>query len=277
LIFSRVYQPSEDILDGKWPLPQVVEQAHDLQRLGQASRSVHWTGTAAGDTPAASSQPIPATRVLAEGSFDRAAHGRDNPKNSEGGNNGERRAVRKSSNRGRRSSDANYAGAEGGGAAGHSDAGRLDNERSPFERRSQQRHSGRNNLGSGNRRERQKPYGQPSQKLERLRDYRKTDRKPDAERQPLAPPTLTTAPRIIVAGRGRANREETMADPIYKVVEVVGTSEQSISKAIDNAINKASETLRNLGWFEVAQMRGAIKEGKVQRYQVTLKVGFTLE
>jgi flavin-binding protein dodecin len=49
-----------------------------------------------------------------------------------------------------------------------------------------------------------------------------------------------------------------MADPIYKVVEVVGTSEQSISKAIDNAINKASGTLRNLGWFEVAHMRGAI-------------------
>jgi flavin-binding protein dodecin len=57
----------------------------------------------------------------------------------------------------------------------------------------------------------------------------------------------------------------------------VGTSEQSISKAIDNAINKASGTLRNLGWFEVAQMRGAIKDGKVERYQVTLKVGFTLE
>ena len=64
-----------------------------------------------------------------------------------------------------------------------------------------------------------------------------------------------------------------MADPIYKVVEVVGTSEQSISKAIENAINKASGTLRNLGWFEVAQMRGAIKDGEVQRYQVTLKVG----
>ncbi len=68
-----------------------------------------------------------------------------------------------------------------------------------------------------------------------------------------------------------------MTDPIYKVVEVVGTSEQSISKAIDNAINKASGTLRNLGWFEVEQMRGSIKDGKVQRYQVTLKVGFTLE
>src|SRR3984885_3929882 len=63
-----------------------------------------------------------------------------------------------------------------------------------------------------------------------------------------------------------------MADPIYKIVEGVGTSEQSISKAIDNAINKASGTLRNLGWFEVGEMRGAIKDGKVQRYQVTLKI-----
>ena len=68
-----------------------------------------------------------------------------------------------------------------------------------------------------------------------------------------------------------------MADPVYKIVEVVGTSEKSISKAIDNAINKTSGTLRNLGWFEVVQMRGDIKDGKVNRYQVTLKVGFTLE
>ena len=68
-----------------------------------------------------------------------------------------------------------------------------------------------------------------------------------------------------------------MADPVYKLVEVVGTSEQSISNAIDTAITKASGTLRNLGWFEVVQMRGDIKDGKVHRYQVTLKVGFTLE
>ena len=68
-----------------------------------------------------------------------------------------------------------------------------------------------------------------------------------------------------------------MPDPVYKIVEVVGTSEVSISKAIDNAVNKASGSLRNLGWFEVVQMRGDIKDGKVNRYQVTLKVGFTLE
>ena len=68
-----------------------------------------------------------------------------------------------------------------------------------------------------------------------------------------------------------------MAEPVYKLVDVVGTSEQSISKAIDNAIGKASNTLRNLGWFEVVQMRGDIKDGKVNRYQVTLEIGFTLE
>ena len=72
-------------------------------------------------------------------------------------------------------------------------------------------------------------------------------------------------------------RESEMPDPVYKVVDIVGTSEQSISKAIENAIAKASGTLRNLGWFEVGQIRGNIDGGKVNRYQVTLKVGFTLE
>jgi len=68
-----------------------------------------------------------------------------------------------------------------------------------------------------------------------------------------------------------------MADTVYKVVEVVGTSETSISKAIDAAIAKASETLRQLAWFEVVQMRGSIENGKVKRYQATIKVGFALE
>jgi len=68
-----------------------------------------------------------------------------------------------------------------------------------------------------------------------------------------------------------------MPEHVYKVVEVVGTSEQSISKAIEAAIAKASETLRQLRWFEVAQVRGSIDDGRVRRYQVTLKVGFTLE
>ncbi|HUB45387.1 MAG TPA: dodecin [Acetobacteraceae bacterium] len=68
-----------------------------------------------------------------------------------------------------------------------------------------------------------------------------------------------------------------MSEPVYKVVEVVGTSEISISKAIDNAVAKASETLRHLGWFEVGQVRGSIRDGKIHHYQVTLKMGFALE
>ena len=68
-----------------------------------------------------------------------------------------------------------------------------------------------------------------------------------------------------------------MADPVYKIVDVVGTSDQSISSAIGNAIEKASGTLRNLGWFEVEQIRGDIRDGKANRYQVTLKIGFKLE
>ena len=68
-----------------------------------------------------------------------------------------------------------------------------------------------------------------------------------------------------------------MTDIVYKVVEVVGTSETSISKAIEAAVAKAGESLRHLGWFEVVQIRGSVDDGKVKRYQVTLKVGFSLE
>jgi flavin-binding protein dodecin len=68
-----------------------------------------------------------------------------------------------------------------------------------------------------------------------------------------------------------------MADSVYKVVELVGTSDTSISKAIDGAISKAGSTLRHLGWFEVIQIRGRIEGGKIDSYQVTLKAGFKLE
>ena len=68
-----------------------------------------------------------------------------------------------------------------------------------------------------------------------------------------------------------------MTENVYKVVEIVGSSELSVSKAIDRAIEKASQTLRNLGWFEVGQVRGHIENGKVAHYQVTLKLGFRLD
>lgn len=64
---------------------------------------------------------------------------------------------------------------------------------------------------------------------------------------------------------------------VYKVVELVGSSATSIEDAINTAITRASETLRNLRWFEVLETRGQIEDGKVQHFQVTLRVGFTLE
>ena len=68
-----------------------------------------------------------------------------------------------------------------------------------------------------------------------------------------------------------------MPETVFKVVELVGTSDESISKAIKGAITKAGSTLRHLGGFEVTQIRGQISDGDVGSYQVTLKAGFRLE
>lgn len=68
-----------------------------------------------------------------------------------------------------------------------------------------------------------------------------------------------------------------MADHVYKLIELVGTSGTSVSDAIQNAITRAAATVRNIRWFEVVQVRGEVANGKVAHYQVTLKVGFTLE
>jgi len=66
-------------------------------------------------------------------------------------------------------------------------------------------------------------------------------------------------------------------DHIYKILELVGSSEKSIEDAIQNAISRASKTIREMKWFEVVQTRGHIEGAKVGHYQVTLRVGFTLE
>ena len=68
-----------------------------------------------------------------------------------------------------------------------------------------------------------------------------------------------------------------MAAHTYKVVEIVGSSETSIEDAIRVAVAKAGETIRHIGWFEVVETRGHVVDGKVQHFQVTLKMGFTLE
>lgn len=68
-----------------------------------------------------------------------------------------------------------------------------------------------------------------------------------------------------------------MDDHVYRVIEIAGSSQTSIEDAIQTAVARASRTLRNLRWFEVKDMRGHIEGGKVQHYQVTLKLGFTID
>jgi dodecin len=68
-----------------------------------------------------------------------------------------------------------------------------------------------------------------------------------------------------------------MAEHVYKMLDLVGSSPTSVEDAIQVALGRAHETTRNLRWFEVVQVRGQIEEGRVSHYQVVLKVGFTVE
>jgi hypothetical protein len=68
-----------------------------------------------------------------------------------------------------------------------------------------------------------------------------------------------------------------MSEHVYKKIELTGSSETSLEDAIHNAVAKAAETVHNLRWFEVVDMRGHIEDGRVAHYQVTVKIGFTLD
>ena len=68
-----------------------------------------------------------------------------------------------------------------------------------------------------------------------------------------------------------------MNDHVYKMLELTGSSAVSIEEAVQNAITKASETVRNIQWFCITETRGHVSEGKVAHWQVTMKLGFTLE
>jgi dodecin len=72
-------------------------------------------------------------------------------------------------------------------------------------------------------------------------------------------------------------RERSMDDHVYRVIEIVGSSQTSIDDAIKKAVARASKTLRHLRFFEVIRTSGHIADGKVEHFQVTLKVGFTLD
>jgi len=68
-----------------------------------------------------------------------------------------------------------------------------------------------------------------------------------------------------------------MSEHIYKTIELVGSSSRGVEDAVQKAVAKASETVRNLRWFEVLETRGHIEDGRIAHWQVTLKIGFTLE
>ncbi len=71
--------------------------------------------------------------------------------------------------------------------------------------------------------------------------------------------------------------ELVMTDHIYKTLELTGSSTESTDAAIRNAIRRASETLHNLRWFQVTEVRGGIEDSEIAHWQVTMKVGFTLD
>ena len=68
-----------------------------------------------------------------------------------------------------------------------------------------------------------------------------------------------------------------MSNHVYKTIELTGSSPKSLEEAVRNAVAKAGKTLHNLRWFQVTDTRGEIEDGKVAHWQVTMKVGFTLD
>ena len=88
----------------------------------------------------------------------------------------------------------------------------------------------------------------------------------------------TTCASKVMAGKSAIHLQESnMSNHVYKHVELTGTSGKSIEDAVGSAIAKASLSVRNIHWFEVVETRGQVAKGKVAQWQVTIKVGFTLE
>jgi flavin-binding protein dodecin len=74
-----------------------------------------------------------------------------------------------------------------------------------------------------------------------------------------------------------AAKTTAMKDHVYKLIELTGTSTASIEEAVENAVQRAHKTIKNLRWFQVIETRGDIDKGKVHHWQVTIKVGFCVE
>lgn len=79
------------------------------------------------------------------------------------------------------------------------------------------------------------------------------------------------------AGQAHGSAEPNMSDHVYKTVEIVGSSTTDVTDAMRKAVAKASESLRNLDWFEVVGVRGHIEDGEIKHFQVTMKIGFRID
>jgi dodecin len=78
-------------------------------------------------------------------------------------------------------------------------------------------------------------------------------------------------------GKPAPSEEKRMSNHVYKLLELTGSSPISIEEAVQNAITKAHETVRNIQWFNVTETRGHVIDGKIGHWQVTVKLGFTLD
>ena len=92
-------------------------------------------------------------------------------------------------------------------------------------------------------------------------------------REPKAP----LLARLFIVYRFELRNNQRMAEHVYKKIEIVGSSPNGMEEAVLNALSRASKTIRNMRWFEVTETRGYIDEGKIEHWQVTLKIGFTLD
>jgi len=68
-----------------------------------------------------------------------------------------------------------------------------------------------------------------------------------------------------------------MKDKVYKLIELTGTSTKSIEESVNTALKRAGKSIKNLGWFQIVETRGSIEKNQVAHWQVTIKVGFTVE
>ena len=105
------------------------------------------------------------------------------------------------------------------------------------------------------------------------------DVNPKSRQSPCKASTLENVRRETFCGWLAKRREypSRMSDHIYKKIELVGSSPVGIEDAVQNALSKASKSLRNLRWFEVLETRGHVEGSKIDHWQVTIDVGFTLD